>query len=46
MLWILCKINKWLDGGIDQDHYADCPIENLAITQQIMSGFLTNCSVG
>ena len=34
--------NKWLDFGSDSDHHADCPIGNLAITQQIMSGFWWN----
>ena len=33
------KRNKRLDFGIDPDHHADCPIGNLAITQQIMSKF-------
>ena len=34
------KKKKWLDFGSGQDHHADCPIGNLALTQQIMSGFL------
>ena len=36
------KRNKWLNIGGDGDHHADCPIGNLAITQQIMSVFWLN----
>ena len=36
------KRNKWLDFGSNQDHYADYPFRNLAITRQIMSRFLWN----
>ena len=31
--------NKVLDFDSGLDHHADCPIENLAITQQIMNRF-------
>ena len=37
--------NKWLDFGTDLDHHADCPIGNLAITQQNMSGFWWNFQI-
>ena len=34
------KRNQWLDFGSNLDHHhADCPIANLAITRQLMSGF-------
>ena len=33
------KKNKWLNLGGDLDHHSECPIENPAITQQIVSGF-------
>ena len=39
------KRTKWLDFGSDPDHHADCLIENLAITQQTVSGSsLMKCS--
>ena len=31
--------NKSLDFGSNLDHYADCPVGDLAIIHQIMSGF-------
>ena len=36
------KRNKWLDVGSNLDHHAVCQIRNLAVTQQIMSGFWWN----
>ena len=36
------KRSKWLDFGSDPDHHADCPIENVAISQQITSTFSWN----
>ena len=32
------KRNKWINFGGDLDHNVDCPIQNPAITQQIMNG--------
>ena len=32
-------VTWWFDFGSDRNHHAACPIGNLAISQQIMSGF-------
>ena len=34
-----CQGNKQLHFGGDPNHHVDCPVGNLAITQQIMNRF-------